>query len=385
MTPSHNPVTQSSPFQYGNLPKVKSFPDLSTVSTEISNSESDRSWYRSGVRDSTVPMHKSHSESHTSSTSNSGTEEFSFRVRPKKPRPLNSPLSNPSSPDNLPNRHHGGNRVRNAQIIRKPWASLSYWEAHRHIGHRWYEVTRQVLNVLYDNGKQECDEVKGDAHCSRTNNTNEDRVYLSLLSSSQSGHSKLRIRDNRLHPELFNVSTHCKTCGNIVHKCDEPRFTNANGSFINPVRSSSCTKMAGWKQCYRLGSQGISLTITSYGCIWLDNQTAMTNLPVFVSSPCLILESSSLNSDWPVFRVPAGYSILIFDSISYRSSTDPEKVSSVRNKTNKWSNFALKNPVVHISLGKGWGPSYRRPDVTHCPARLEIWIDVEQLASFHSC
>ncbi|XP_018651227.1 putative smad [Schistosoma mansoni] len=253
----------------------------------------------------------------------------------------------------------------------KPWANISYWESHHHVGRRW--ISGNNSSVIRSSSKQ------------------------------------------------------CKKCYNYVDSFND---TSLIPNLI--VHSSMYKSSSGWKQCCRLGSQGISLTLTTYGCVWLSNQALATNLPIFVSSPCFHFHnancssssSSSLNSsaedflvDRPVYRVPAGYSLLVFDLSSYEnwlqqhsSSSSSASSSSYRqysgnnhngdnsnlsgnsnnsnnidfdelHKTHLWAknNNLCKNPIIHISLGKGWGPSYRRPDVTHCPARLEVWINLEHL------
>uniref|UniRef100_A0A3Q0KSP0 Mothers against decapentaplegic homolog n=2 Tax=Schistosoma mansoni TaxID=6183 RepID=A0A3Q0KSP0_SCHMA len=354
----------------------------------------------------------------------------------------------------------------------KPWANISYWESHHHVGRRWYQITNRKLNIVYndvninDNDHNNND-VKDklysspkQAHIHKKNHSNyrsksqNDDIYLSLLTLYQSNHVKYNCKSdcNRSSNKLFknnsttpsitchtnrisgnnssvirSSSKQCKKCYNYVDSFND---TSLIPNLI--VHSSMYKSSSGWKQCCRLGSQGISLTLTTYGCVWLSNQALATNLPIFVSSPCFHFHnancssssSSSLNSsaedflvDRPVYRVPAGYSLLVFDLSSYEnwlqqhsSSSSSASSSSYRqysgnnhngdnsnlsgnsnnsnnidfdelHKTHLWAknNNLCKNPIIHISLGKGWGPSYRRPDVTHCPARLEVWINLEHL------
>lgn len=356
----------------------------------------------------------------------------------------------------------------------KPWANISYWESHHHVGRRWYQITNRKLNIVYndvninDDDDHNNSDVKDklysspkqayihkENHSNYSSKSQNDYIYLSLLTLYQSNHVKYNCKSdcNRSSSELLknhsttpsitcptnmisgnnssiirSSSKQCKKCYNYVDSFD-------NTSLIPnlTIHSSMYKSSSGWKQCCRLGSQGISLTLTTYGCVWLSNQAMATNLPIFVSSPCLQFHnansssssSSSLNSstedflvDRPVYRVPAGYSLLVFDLSFYEnwlqqhssSSSSASSSSSCRqyfsnnhngdnshlsdnnnnnnnvdfnelHKTHLWAknNNLCKNPIIHISLGKGWGPSYRRPDVTHCPARLEVWINLEHL------
>ncbi|CAH8544379.1 unnamed protein product [Schistosoma bovis] len=353
----------------------------------------------------------------------------------------------------------------------KPWANISYWESHHHVGRRWYQITNRKLNIVYNDVNINDDDhnnsdvkdklysspkqayIHKENHSNYRSKSQSDYIYLSLLTLYQSNHVKYNCKSdcNRSFNELENYSTtpsiachtnriignnssiirssskQCKKCYNYVDS-----FNNASLIPNLIVHSSMYKSSSGWRQCCRLGSQGISLTLTTYGCVWLSNQAMATNLPIFVSSPCLQFHnansssssSSSLNSstedflvDRPVYRVPAGYSLLVFDLSCYEnwlqqqsSSSSSASSSSCRqysgnnhngdssnlsgnnnnsnnvdfnelHKTHLWAkkNNLCKNPIIHISLGKGWGPSYRRPDVTHCPARLEVWINLEHL------
>ncbi|CAH8501238.1 unnamed protein product [Schistosoma turkestanicum] len=378
----------------------------------------------------------------------------------------------------------------------KPWANISYWESHHHVGRRWYQITNRKLHIVYNDGDIIYDDDddnggrnvknKSDSslkvHIHNENYSNDKRksqqndcIYLSLLTLYQSNQVKYNYksefhRKNKLvnnstvtsaitsHTNKINsnnnnhiIRSSSKQCRKCYHDMDS--FNNNNPSVIPNliVQSSLHNKSSsGWKQCCRLGNQGISLTLTPYGCVWLSNQALATNLPVFVSSPFLQLQNANVSSssllngstdeflvDRPVYRVPAGCSLLVFDlSSSYESwlqqyssssssasssSSSSSFVSSSSStsdrhyggnnrhgdsnhlsnndnndhhknnnmnfdelhKTHLLANSSdlCKNPIIHISLGKGWGPSYRRPDVTHCPARLEVWINLQHLFS----
>ncbi|KAK4471306.1 hypothetical protein MN116_004745 [Schistosoma mekongi] len=329
----------------------------------------------------------------------------------------------------------------------KPWANISYWELHHHVGRRWYHVTNRTLNIIYDDVDNEVGDNKLYSsspkhvhsihkvnHSSYRSKSQNDCIYLALLTLYQSNdvkyncksdcsrtnnESSVNVRSSNNNSSIIQSSSkRCRKCNHYVNSFNTPSLSP------NIIVHSSLHKSSfGWKQCYRLGNQGISLTLTTYGCVWLSNQAIATNLPIFVSSPCLqpindVNSSSSLSSstddfimDRPVYRVPAGYSLLVFDILSYEkslqqqsspssSSASSSSSSSCRqynsnnlNNNNNYvnddelnkthllvnNNYFCKNPIIHISLGKGWGPAYRRPDVTHCPARLEVWINLEHL------
>ncbi|KAH8877903.1 Mothers against decapentaplegic [Schistosoma japonicum] len=247
----------------------------------------------------------------------------------------------------------------------KPWANISYWELHHHVGRRWYHVTNRTLNIIYDDVDNEFGNNKSYLsspkhvhsihkvnHSSCRSRSQNDCKYLSLLTLYQSNNVKYNCKSdcNRINNEsavvissnnnssvIQSFSKRCRKCNHYINSFNTPSL------LPNIIVHSSLHKSSfGWKQCYRLGNQGISLTLTTYGCVWLSNQAVATNLPIFVSSPCL-QPNNDVNS-----------------SSSLNSSTD---------------DFLMDRPVYR----KGWGPTYRRPDVTHCPARLEVWINLEHL------
>ncbi|XP_057337733.1 dwarfin sma-3 [Microplitis mediator] len=99
--------------------------------------------------------------------------------------------------------------------------------------------------------------------------------------------------------------------------------------------------------------------------VWAYNRSSH---PIFVNSPTLDdPESRTLL----VYRVPPGSCLNIFD----RSKNLPSRCS-YSNGANEGANSG--GPVdiysVRISFVKGWGPRYKRQEVTSCPCWLEVLL-----------
>ncbi|GAA36883.2 hypothetical protein CSKR_113987 [Clonorchis sinensis] len=309
-----------------------------------------------------------------SSTSTSATDDSGPRTRAKKPRPSDS---TDSCVENLDYTRSGSERC---------WAHLSYWEGDRHVAKSWYKLSDRVVYVVYD------DDLSRSQFTSRLPDRSGTRrsrgvtcIRLSTLVHRPKTASPMTVStDSSALPP-------CVTCNRIALSKSHPDPVSSLGRgerFYRDIcyprfyeRSSS------WRQCYRLGNQGIVLTLTPQGRVWLANQTVSSeSLPIFVSSSCLSSdEKRGGGAPWLVRRVPSGYSIVVFDLILFRNHVAQSSRDTVVHFPNGLGKATLQQlnppvPVVHISLGKGWGPSYRRPDFTHCPARLELWINVEQLS-----
>ncbi|KAF5395201.1 Mothers against decapentaplegic [Paragonimus heterotremus] len=283
----------------------------------------------------------------------------------------------------------------------RSWASLSYWEANRHVAHSWFKLSDPVAQVVYDNKLHySSSEAKntGTRRCSQNVHRSRGITYVCLS-------SLFAQPDNQLHSESidqFELSyTSCTTSSSAS---GSPTTKHNDFSPICIVSGQQCThsfrlnstppslseRKVSWRQCYRLGSHGLILTLTPGGRVWLDNKTTLSDLPIFVSSACLSGKHNT-STGWPVYRVPAGYSILIFDQLIYQQNQFksqashtlthvPVKLDDLDCQPNSCNLHHF--PVVHISLGKGWGPSYHRPDITHCPARLELWINIHNLSKY---
>ncbi|CAH8520316.1 unnamed protein product [Heterobilharzia americana] len=383
------------------------------------------------------------------SLENSELVDFNCPTASNSPSPLSISVANDSIDENFCLPHTKSNRmpdhltvVSNAKTFppppphhHKPWANISYWESHHHVGRRWYDITNRTLNIVYNDEDDKPSlspkhRVHNENPLSYDNQSQNDCIYLSLLALYQSSdhikyNCKLHLNKKRnrvisttptTNINSSSISGHVNDISMLSSKqCQECRhhhrhqYINLLKSISNfpgtTIHSSFYQQSSGWKQCYRLGNQGISLTLTTYGCIWLNNQALATNLPIFVSSPCLqfndFTASTPVNTpdefciDRPVYRVPAEFFCLYLFLISSTSSSSysPSCRPFSNNCTaelrsgnvsfdelhNNNNGLLHRNPVIHISLGKGWGPSYRRPDVTHCPARLEVWINLEHL------
>ncbi|TPP66208.1 hypothetical protein FGIG_04019 [Fasciola gigantica] len=337
-----------------------------------------------------------------SSTSTSGTEEFSARSKPKKPRPLVSCRSQPQ------------NSVSPTSVA-KPWASLSFWEETKHIGQRWFSLTGPVVRVVYDVGDTEdwdsasipSDPIKSCPSQPSFPRRRRRRGISVGGSTGSSTHficlSRLvnRTRCSSSSSKLWIQppnSSQCTVCSDYAQPTRDKHVSATQGRRLSTSSlsalfpgNSPIKRSSSWRQCYRLGNQGIVFHVTATGRVWIDNQTLATNLPLFVSSSFFIRNATSPFSDWPVYRVPAGCSILVFDQLAHQNAR-PEVSIQLEKKHPARSDRPLplrdctqNAPVVHVSLGKGWGPTYRRPDLTHCPARLELWINVEHLCKVVSC
>ncbi|VDN97957.1 unnamed protein product [Rodentolepis nana] len=214
---------------------------------------------------------------------------------------------------------------------RKPWSHISYWECNRHIGHKWLPVLSSALVVLNDENCQPAD----------------DTIW------SQQGHLCL--------DRLVRFFT---SQGTMYEDFHLSRRKSCPYSAVN----SSPTK-----QRRRLSHEGIRLLLLPKGQILLTNKTPAT--PIFVASPCFIQPGDLIASDWPVHRVAPANSLIVFDARIY------EDRLTEANTNTSWPGKSFFRPVLHISLGKGWGPAYRRTDFTHCPARLEIWLNLSIIKS----
>ncbi|KAF6778807.1 hypothetical protein AHF37_01559 [Paragonimus kellicotti] len=281
----------------------------------------------------------------------------------------------------------------------RSWASLSYWEANRHVAHSWFKLSDPVVQVVYDN-KPHYSHSKAKNTGTRRSSQNVHRsrgiTYVCLSSLVAQPDSQLHNESiDQLELSCTSCTTSSSTSGSPtterhhfspIYNVSGQQFTN---SFrLNFAPPSLSERKVSWRQCYRLGSHGLLLTLTPGGRVWLDNKTTSFDLPIFVSSACLSGKHNT-SAGWPVYRVPAGCSILVFDQLVYQQKQFksqasqtlthvPVKLDELDCQPN--SSNLLHFPVVHISLGKGWGPSYHRPDITHCPARLELWINVHDLS-----
>ncbi|VDP94238.1 unnamed protein product [Echinostoma caproni] len=334
-----------------------------------------------------------------SSTSTSGTEEFATRSKPKKPRSL------------FPSKFGSRPQTPVASTVTKPWASLSFWEETRHVGQSWFSLTGPVVRVVYDVDDSEDRDFSNPltghlkSHSVQTTFRRRRRGISVRGSTGSSTHfirlsrlvnrSRCASSSSKLNNSSWVQPSHlsqCTACSDRSQPTREKLINNTQGrrfstSSLNAWSSSTSPtkRSSSWRQCYRLGSQGIVFHVTAAGRVWIDNQTLAANLPLFVSSSFFIRNSTSSLSDWPVYRVPAGCSILVFDQIAYQNARPgaPNNLSkdqpASQDRALPLRDCTQNAPVVHISLGKGWGPTYRRPDLTHCPARLELWINVEHL------
>lgn len=230
---------------------------------------------------------------------------------------------------------------------KKPWSHISYWECNRHIGHKWLPVLTSALVVL------------NEEPCSVTaTNTTADNTSIRAVWSQQG-----RLCLDRLVRHSVSPRAHSEDAISGRKKYHQ--------IISNSVYSSSPTK-----QRRRLSHEGISLLLLPKGKILLTNKTLTT--PIFVASPCFVQPGDLIASDWPVYRVAPTCSLVVFDARVYEDRlTEACKITP-------WPGKSLFGPVLHISLGKGWGPAYRRTDFTHCPARLEIWLNLSTIKSHAS-
>lgn len=218
---------------------------------------------------------------------------------------------------------------------KKPWSHISYWECNRHIGHKWLPVLSSALVVLNDES------------CPLPDKANTHAVW------SQHGRLCLdRLVRHSASPRVIN----------------EELFSGKRKSYPYSTVTSSPSK-----QRRRLSHEGISLLLLPKGQILLTNKTPAT--PIFVASPCFVQPGDLIASDWPVYRVAPTHSLVVFDTRVYEDRLT-EACKNV-----PWPGKSFFGPVLHISLGKGWGPAYRRTDFTHCPARLEIWLNLSIIKS----
>lgn len=212
---------------------------------------------------------------------------------------------------------------------KEPWSHLSYWECNRHIGHKWLPVLTPVLVVL--NEELGCLQATPPSE-NRPIWSKQGRLCLDRL---------VRRSETLQHPPSYS---------------------------IQEIFRSSPTK-----QRRRLSHEGISLLLLPAGQILLTNHTPTT--PIFVASPCFVEPGEVLASDWPVCRVAPTHSLIVFDTCVYE-----DRLKETRgNRT--WPGKSIFGPVLLVSLGKGWGPAYQRSDFTHCPSRLEIWLNLATIKS----
>ncbi|OON13873.1 MH2 domain protein [Opisthorchis viverrini] len=310
----------------------------------------------------------------SSTSTTSATDDSGPRTRAKKPRPSDS---TESCVGNLDHTRSGSERC---------WAHLSYWEGDRHVAQSWYKLTDCVVYVVYDDDP------------SKSQFTS--RLHDRIGTRRSRGVTCIRL-STLVHrpktPSPFTPSTDssalppCVTCNRIAlsKPCPDPVSSLGRGErlYRNICYPRFSERSSSWRQCYRLGNQGLVLTLTPQGRVWLANQTQSSeNLPIFVSSSCLSSDAKrGAGAPWVVRRVPSGYSIVVFDLVLFRNHVAQSSRDTIVHFPNGLGKATIQQlnppvPVVHISLGKGWGPSYRRPDFTHCPARLELWINVEQLS-----
>ncbi|XP_073816089.1 daughters against dpp [Musca autumnalis] len=100
---------------------------------------------------------------------------------------------------------------------------------------------------------------------------------------------------------------------------------------------------------------GVTLSQETDG-VWLYNRATV---PIFVYSPTL---TDSLSR---VYRVEPGDCLRAFDIYKAHTLVYSDQFPGVQ--TGPIDKFSMR-----ISFGKGWGFSYKRPDVTRCPCWLEI-------------
>ncbi|CAH8628735.1 unnamed protein product [Dicrocoelium dendriticum] len=363
-------VTPAPPYQ--NSPHGRSiFTDASyklpsvdyTCNTELTNLSLD-----SRTDDLKLPDLETDSASHESSISSSSLDDFGTRNRPKKPRPVYDTFNVATT------------GIRTMLSLKRAWANLSYWESNHHVAKGWFSLDDPVTYILYAEGISK--------HSPKSSSGRPGDHFSCVRHCRDASYI-------RLFPLVTQPSPrpHIRTiCSTKLPGFNDSNFTHTaqkRYSFFFPTDSRTPARSStSWRQCYRLGGSGLVLSLTPHGRIWLDNQAIANNLTVFVSSPCLSRGSKSTNAMcWPVRRVPSGFSIVIFDLLAYQRRlpesfrTDtPSLAKASRSDTQaNLISSLVHHPLVHISLGKGWGPGYRRPDITHCPARLELWINTDSL------
>lgn len=95
--------------------------------------------------------------------------------------------------------------------------------------------------------------------------------------------------------------------------------------------------------------------------VWIFNRS---DSPIFVNSPTLDeIESHAVT----VYRVPPGYSLLIFDYGKAATGNFGWNFTHCRDGP-------IDRNSVRISFAKGWGPNYSRQEVTACPCWLEVLL-----------
>lgn len=357
----------SGPFYRNSLPGWSAFTDASQKSLRTDhtcNTDITTVSLESQTEDLKLTDFYTGSASNESSISSFPFEDLNPRNRPKKPRHA----FDRSEPTVL--------GIRAVLPLKHTWANLSYWESNHHVAKGWFKLDDPVVYVLYsevmskDSPKSRSGRSSDHSTCVRRCH---DTSYIRL--SPLVTQPRHRIRT------IYSAKLSMHNNTNFIHTARKKRLSFFPAD--NPEKPSTS-----WRQCYRLGGSGLVLSLAPQGRVWLDNQVTANNLPVFVSSPCLSCSPSSTNSlCWPVRRVPSGFSIVVFDLLVYlhhlaacfaTDSPSSAKVSIDDPQASLISSF-FPNPVVHISLGKGWGPCYRRPDITQCPARLELWINMHSL------
>ncbi|VDL97170.1 unnamed protein product [Schistocephalus solidus] len=254
----------------------------------------------------------------------------------------------------------------------QPWSHISYWECNHHIGHRWLPVSETDVIVLNDEATGSALDLTLPSGLFTSNPSSSGQLLSTLTSTtnlwSRRGHLCLErlvrrcaaFRSDTAAPRARYQLNHLLGC--------QPDLTY-NFSCIQ--RRSDCQHLGtSTRQRLRLGAKGISLLLLPDGQVLLTNRTLAPSMPIFVASPCFVMDGHDLISDWPVARVAPGHSLTVFDLGVY------QKLCGSQDPTQHWPGKSLAGPVVHISLGKGWGPSYRRPDITFCPSRLELWLNL---------
>ncbi len=211
------------------------------------------------------------------------------------------------------------------ECCKKPWSHISYWECNRHIGHTWLPVQTSALVVLNEEPQQ-----------------------------------KLHQNEDANRPVWSKQGRLC--LDRLVRRSASPSISPPP-----PASNREHFHSSPSKQRRRLSHEGISLLLLPKGQILLTNQTPAT--PIFVASPCFVGPGEKVASDWPVCRVAPSHSLVVFDTRIYE-----DRIMEAGGSP--WPGKSIFGPVLHISLGKGWGPTYQRTDFTHCPARLEIWLNL---------
>nr|VZI39341.1 unnamed protein product [Spirometra erinaceieuropaei] len=252
----------------------------------------------------------------------------------------------------------------------QPWLHISYWECNHHIGHRWLPVSETDVIVLNEEATASKLDLALPSRLFSNDPSPPDQLFSSLASPTN-------LWSRRGHLCLERL---VKRCAAYRSEAARPEYQLNSLLDCQPglaynfdciQRRADCQQAGtSTRQRLRLGAEGISLLLLPGGKVLLTNRTLSPSMPIFVASPCFVMDGHDLISDWPVARVAPGHSLTVFDLSVY------QRLCGSQDPTQHWPGKSLAGPVIHISLGKGWGPSYRRPDITFCPSRLELWLNL---------